>query len=111
MKRVFIESENFREKIEHIAEDELLNRIQNPILEDPNLGDVIQGTGGLRKIRVAAKGKGTSGGVRIFYLDLPIAGKCYLLFLLEKSERENISVREKNEIKRLVTQLKKSRPK
>lgn len=106
MKRIFVESEDFRQKVEQLHDDELLKRIQNLILEDPNSGDVIQGTGGLRKIRVGAKGKGTSGGIRVFYLDLPTAEKCYLLFILEKSERENISVREKNEIKQLVTRLK-----
>lgn len=41
--------------------------LQIELLLSPETGDVIQGTGGLRKVRVAAKGKGKKGGVRVIY--------------------------------------------
>lgn len=107
MKRTFIEAEDFKDKVEELRESGLLLRIQNLILKDPSGGDIVEGTGGIRKIRVGAKGKGKSGGIRVFYLDIPTKEKCYLLFILEKSEAENIDAEEKAGLKQLAAALKK----
>lgn len=106
MKRKFVEAKDFTEKIEEIGEKNLLQTIQNSILKDTEIGVLIQGTGGLRKFRVGAKGKGKSGGIRVFYLDIPTKEECYLLFILEKSESENISAQEKKELRNFVKLLK-----
>ena len=74
---------------------------------DPAVGVLVKGTGGLRKLRMGTKGKGKSGGIRVFYLDIPTKEKCYLLFALEKSESDNISDEEKNKLKELTKLLKK----
>ncbi len=107
MKRTFIEATDFKEKIENLDEENLLQTIQNEILKDPETGVLGKGTGGIRKFRVGAKGKGKSGGIRIFYLDLPTKEKCYLLFILEKSEAENISAQGKIKLRELAQKLKK----
>lgn len=107
MKRLFIEAEYFKKKITELEESGLLRRIQNEILKNPEVGTLVKNTGGIRKFRVGTKGKGKSGGLRIFYLDLPLKEKCYLLFILEKSEAENINAEEKQELKALVEILKK----
>lgn len=107
MKRIFVEAEDFKEKVDTLGEKNLLQTIQNEILKNPETGVLIKGTGGIRKFRVSAKGKGKSGGIRVFYLDIPTKEKCYLLFILEKSEAENISAAEKNELKELARLLKK----
>ena len=107
MKRTFIEATDFKEKIENLDEENLLQTIQNEILKDPETGVLVKGTGGIRKFRVGAKGKGKSGGIRIFYLDLPTKEKCYLLFILEKSEAENISAQGKMKFRELAQKLKK----
>lgn len=107
MKRTFIESLDFEQQLEALGESDLLKDIQNEILKNPDSGALVKGTGGIRKIRVAAKGKGKSGGIRIFYLDIPTKEKCYLLFLLEKSEKENISAEEKSELRAAAQRLKK----
>jgi len=109
MKRTFVEAEDFKEKIENLDEQGLLQTIQNEILKDPEAGVLVKGTGGIRKFRVGARGKGKSGGIRVFYLDLPTKEKCYLLFILEKSEAENISAEEKKELKEFAQLLKKWR--
>lgn len=88
-------------------------QIENAILANPDLGDVVQGTGGVRKFRLAdeSRGKGKRGGVRVLYLDLPHAGKTHLLFLLKKGEADDVTADEKKMIRELVTILKKeSRP-
>lgn len=107
MKRIFIEAKDFQKIIESLKDRDLLLTIQNEILKDPKIGDIVRGAGGVRKFRVAAKGKGKSGGIRVFYLDIPEKGKCYLLFVLQKSDSDNITDEEKNEIQKLAQALKK----
>lgn len=107
MKRVFVEAEDFKRTLDGLNEASLLQLIQSEILKNPDVGVLVQGTGGIRKFRAGAKGKGKSGGIRVFYLDVPTKEKCYLLFILEKSEAENISADEKKELKEIAQLLKK----
>lgn len=107
MKRIFVEAEDFKDKIEDLKEENLLQEIQNEILRNPEVRVLVKAAGGIRKFRVGAKGKGKSGGIRVFYLDVPNKEKCYLLFILEKSEAENISAAEKKELREFAQKLKK----
>lgn len=106
MKRTFVETNDFKKKIEGLKDENLLQAVQNEILKDPETGVLVKGTGGIRKFRVGAKGKGKSGGIRVFYLDAPAKEKCYLLYILEKSESENISAEEKKGLTDLAQKLK-----
>ena len=92
--------------MDSLGDDNLLQSIQNEILKDPEVGVLVKETGGIRKFRVASKGKGKSGGSRVFYLDIPEKEKCFLLFILEKSEAENISAEGKKMLKKLAQTLK-----
>ncbi len=107
MKRTFVETTIFRIKVDGLASD-LLKRIQDLILENPEAGDTVAGTGGLRKMRVEDKqrGKGKRGGLRILYLDLPDQNLTFLLTLYAKNEKEDISSDEKKLLRALVGQLK-----
>ncbi len=109
MKRLFIEAEGFRKRIDGLKEPSLLQIVQNEILRDPNQGRVIPGLGGLRKIRVHDpwRGKGKRGGFRVIYLDFPKREKTYLIWIYGKNEAEDISPREKKIIQQLVDFLKK----
>jgi hypothetical protein len=67
MKAIFIESVIFEKlRANYLTEDEFRD-LQLTLLANPKAGSVIQGTGGLRKIRFGAKGKGKRSGVRIIY--------------------------------------------
>jgi hypothetical protein len=81
-------------------------QIQNEILKDPAAGDIIEGTGGLRKLRVAGKGKGKSGGYRVIYLDLPSKERTMLIDMYGKGEQEDITAEDKVIMKKLVSVLK-----
>ena len=71
-------------------------------------GDVMAGTGGVRKIRFAHQsGKGKSGASRVIYLVIDEMGCIHLLDIFEKNVKGNLSQAEKNEIKKLVEILKK----
>ena len=70
------------------------------IAANPSAGDVIEGSGGARKVRVAREGKGKSGGYRVitYYTrdDLPV----YLLTVISKGKQANLTATQKAEIKK-----------
>lgn len=71
----------------------------------PKAGDLIEGTGGVRKLRWARDGRGKSGGVRVIYYVHSDAMPLYLLTMFAKNERANISKAERNELAGLVDLL------
>ncbi len=75
---------------------------------EPEAGVVISGTGGIRKLRWAAKGKGKSGGVRVIYYYHDPNMPLLLLTGFAKNEMENISPAAKNLYRRLMPQLVES---
>jgi hypothetical protein len=106
MTRTFIELPLFRSKWEDLGlSDSDLRRLQMELLEDPKVGAVMRGTGGVRKMRFAFEHKGKSGGIRVIYVDFEIYEKIYLLTAYTKNEKENLSADERNEIKKLITVL------
>lgn len=87
-----------------------MREIQAELLRDPESGAVIQGTGGLRKLRVAdaGRGKGKRGGYRVIYLDLAQVERTYLLALYDKDEKGDISSEEKKALRSLAERLKEA---
>ena len=73
----------------------------------PEDGDIIAGTGGVRKIRWAAKGKGKRGGVRVIYYYHSDNMPLILITGFAKNEMENISQRAKNEYRQWIPLLVK----
>ena len=71
----------------------------------PTAGDLIEGTGGVRKLRWARDGRGKSGGVRVIYYFHSDAMPLYLLTMFAKNERANLSKAERNELASLVDVL------
>jgi len=72
----------------------------------PKAGDLMQGTGGVRKLRWARGGRGKSGGVRVIYYFHSDAMPLYLLTVFGKNERPNLSKAERNDLAGLVRMLK-----
>jgi mRNA-degrading endonuclease RelE of RelBE toxin-antitoxin system len=108
MIRIFVELPPFRRYLDSLANgQEILKEIQQTLLESPDTGDVIQGTGGLRKMRHAGKGKGKSGGYRVTYLHRPEVQKIYLIVVYAENEQENLSAEERHALKQLVETLKR----
>ena len=65
-------------------DNESLKMLEHILLKNPKIGDVIQGTGGARKMRIQLDGRGKSGGGRVVYLDVFEKEKLYLLFFWRK---------------------------
>jgi hypothetical protein len=68
----------------------------------PTAGDLMQGTGGVRKLRWARAGRGKSGGVRVIYYFHSEAMPLYLLTVFAKNERANLTKAERNDLADLV---------
>jgi DNA-binding transcriptional regulator YiaG/mRNA-degrading endonuclease RelE of RelBE toxin-antitoxin system len=73
------------------------------ILQTPKAGEVMSGTGGIRKIRWAVGGRGKSGGVRIIYFFVTEAASIYLLQIYTKSTKANLTNAEMNEYKKIYS--------
>jgi hypothetical protein len=72
----------------------------------PQSGDEIVGTGGVRKVRFAARGKGKSGGVRVIYYFFDEENPLYTIFLYGKDEQANLTSKQKREVKAFAATLK-----
>ncbi len=81
-----------------LTEDEI-DTIKLMVAVDPKSGDVLEGTGGFRKLRVAGHGKGKSGGYRVvtFYSGQTIP--VFLIRVFSKGVKENLSATERNALK------------
>ncbi len=106
MIRAFIEVPMFTKKWKELGlTDETLRELQNILLNDPKTGDVIQGTGGLRKIRIPMPNKGKSGGSRVIYVDIELKEIIYFINVYTKMKRRFNRRREKA-FKAIVKRLK-----
>ena len=85
--------------------DEDRRAVVDHLASHPKAGDLIEGTGGVRKLRWARNGRGKSGGVRVVYYFHSDRMPLYLLTMFAKSERANLSKAERNELAGLVDLL------
>ena len=79
--------------------------IVNYLAAHPKAGDLMEGTGGIRKLRWGRGAQGNSGGVRVIYYVRSDLMPLYLLTIFAKNERANISKSERNEMAELVDLL------
>ncbi len=77
------------------------------IASHPEAGDVIANTGGVRKLRYARKGQGKSGSFRVVYYYYNTKNPVFLFDIFGKNEKSNISETEKNELYKIIQELKK----
>jgi hypothetical protein len=77
----------------------------NYLAEHPKAGDVMEGTGGVRKLRWRRGGQGKSGGVRVIYYYHDDLMPLYLLTLFAKGDKANLTKAERNELADLVDAL------
>lgn len=80
------------------------------IARNPEAGDIVPGTGGVRKIRWARKGMGKRGGARVIYFYHHMDAPLYLIAAYAKAQQEDMSADEKKAITALVGELKKRHP-
>ena len=107
MTRTFIEVPLFTKRWKEIGlGDKELQALQIMLLKDPESGPVMEGTGGIRKVRFPLENKGKSGSIRVCYTDFAEYEVTYLITAFEKKEQENLTNEEKAVLKKLVKALK-----
>jgi hypothetical protein len=103
MIREFVRLPEFEKQCKHMEFSENdIQEIENAILKNPAIGEVMKGTGGLRKFRIALENRGKSSGARVIYVDFASYEKTYLITSFSKNELDNLSPAERNELKILV---------
>ncbi len=107
----FVATSVFTKRISALGLEESLRGLQLELLENPDAGDVEPGTSGLRKVRLGdpARGKGKRGGARVHYLWLPHRGVIYLIYLYGKNEMSSLTPEQKNQLREVVVQIKRSK--
>ncbi len=112
MKALFVELPAFARYRSDYMDDEGFRGLQQSMLMHPEAGDVIEGTGGLRKLRHGdpRRGKGRRGGLRVIYYWWDGGRQFWLFTLYDKDEMENLSADEKKALKRMLkTELEERR--
>ena len=99
---IFVETPLFTAQIKELLNDDDYGTFQRGLSDNPEAGDVIKGTGGLRKIRVAAKGHGKSGGARVIYYHFVSASRIGMVFAYAKNEADNLTDAQKKQLKKLI---------
>lgn len=102
MKVVFKETPVFTRLITNLLSDDEYKALQVHLLEKPESGDIIQGTGGLRKVRWTKKSTGKSGGIRVIYYWIVEDCQIYMLLAYPKGVQDNLSAQQKNFLRKLV---------
>ena len=97
-----IETSIFTKKLKLPLSDEEYRKFQNELIANPKKGNVIRGSGGLRKIRWAAHDKGKSGGIRVIYYYISRREIILLLLIYSKSEADNFTNEQLKILKSLV---------
>lgn len=104
MKALFKELPPFERIRADYLTDEAYQRLQQALLQTPEAGDVIEGTGGLRKLRQAdpRRGKGKRGGLRVIYYWWPTGNQFWFFTLYNKDEANDLSAKECKLLKQLL---------
>ena len=93
-----LETAHFHKEARKLLSEAELNDAIYAIASNPEIGDIMQGTGGVRKFRVAKGSRGKSAGSRIVYyyhdMDTPV----FFLTIFAKNERDNLSGSERNDL-------------
>jgi len=82
--------------------DDDLRLLELYLIENPNAGKIVEGTGSIRKMRWALPNKGKSGGIRILFIDFIVTDKICMFDMFQKSEKVNLSQREKSVLRQIV---------
>ena len=99
---IFIESILFTKYLMDYLNDDEYQELQEFLMEKPDAGDLIQGTGGLRKLRWSLDNKGKRGGIRIIYYWQVTKEQIYFFTLYAKNEMTDLSAAEKKALKQLL---------
>jgi len=101
----------FARQVEKLLDEESKQELIEFLAENPQAGDEIPETGGVRKLRFAVPGRGKRGGARVIYYYLDDEIPLYALLIYPKNAKTDLTSDEKKAVRKLVRQLKEERKK
>jgi len=99
---VFIETSIFTRQVLELLTDEQYRELQRALVNRPDAGALIVGSGGLRKMRWAKEGRGKSGGIRVIYYWAVSPEQILMLFIYPKGERDDLTKAQIKMLKQIV---------
>jgi hypothetical protein len=104
MELVFLENPLFTRLLGDYLTDESYRRLQLALMENPEMGDVMSGNGGFRKVRWedARRGKGKRGGLRVIYCNLSADHQVWCFTLYDQDEAADLTTEEKKVLKKAI---------
>ncbi len=95
----FVETRLFTRLVQDYLSDDEYGALQQALLQDPEAGAVIPGSGGVRKLRWGVAGRGKRGGLRVIYFLRTRQGQIWMLTIYPKNVAENIPAHVLRQIK------------
>lgn len=99
---IFIETPIFTRRAKELMNEDAYIALQRVLVLNPSAGDVMEDTGGIRKIRIAAKGHGKRGGARVIYYHFVSASQIALLMIYPKNEQQDLPADERRALKAVI---------
>jgi hypothetical protein len=112
MKRCIVQTRAFAKIIDELIRKRKLlyedfEAFKKQLIENPEEGNLMPGTGGVRKTRLRSATKGKSGGFRVCYFDDPKSEQLFLILVYQKNEQETLNANEKQTLKKLTDAIKR----
>lgn len=100
-----VETPGYLKAAESIFSGEERDQIVAMVAASPECGEVIQGTGGFRKVRVARSGMGKRGGARLIYIVRGEAFPVFFITVYAKNEKENLTKEQRNQLAKRADEI------
>ena len=102
-----VEHDHYLKQARKLLKEEQIDEIAEILATKPKAGEIMQGTGGFRKMRYAGvHGKGKSGGMRVIYFFVTADKEVHLVEIYGKNEKDNLTKTQRNELAKLASLLK-----
>jgi hypothetical protein len=99
---VIIETTVFTRQVLKLLSDEQFRELQLSLTERPDMGDLIKGSGGLRKVRWMTDGQGKRGGIRVIYYWAIQREQLVLLLMYSKNERDDLTSEQVRKLRSII---------
>lgn len=99
---VIVETPVFTKCVVDLLEDDQYRNLQGLLALRPEIGPIIPGSGGLRKVRWSVTGRGKRGGVRIIYYWVTRSETVLMLYIYPKSKKEDLTSKELKILRKII---------